>query len=199
MISTEPDLLEWIGLIFGVFYIVAAAKEHFVCWIFSIISTICIAIEDFTKTKLYFDGLLHIFYLAIAILGLISWYQQQNSNKGLFVSRLKASSHITYLVFAVLISAGSGYILANATDAAMPYLDCFTTILSIIATFLLIYKILDTWYYFAISNFTMIVLYYRQSAVLFSALYLIFFVAVLYGLYSWSQTMKSGSLASNSK
>lgn len=192
MIQSASIYLEWIGLVFGILYVVSAAKENSICWIFSIISTVCISIEDFIHTKLYFDGILHVFYVIIAILGLYTWRSAGASQKKLFVSRLRWSRHLVYLFFSITFSIGLGYIISQSTDAAMPYLDCFTTTISVVGTFLLIYKIIDSWAYFSLSNLIMIYLYYVRGAELFSLLYLVFFIVSIYGLFSWSKNLRPG-------
>ena len=57
------SIIDWIGLITGLFYIFLVVKENSWCWLFGIVSCSCIAYADFTVYDLHADGGLQIYYV----------------------------------------------------------------------------------------------------------------------------------------
>ena len=185
--SVSP--FQWAGLVFGVLYIFFAAFQKNQCWVYSIISTSCIAIEDFVYMKLYFDGALQIFYTLVAFCGLYIWWKGGTQTSQLRISKLGLSKNLGYIALCIIIALPAGYILGENSDAAYPYLDGLTSILSLVATFLLVYKIVDAWYYWIIVDVVIIYLYYSRGAPLFSLLYLIYLVFAVVGLIRWMKEL----------
>jgi len=103
------------GLLFGSIYIIAAAKEYQQCWIYGLFSAMCIVVVDFTETLLYIDGILHILYAALAVLGIWLWKQGKSKKKVMKISRISYKGYFGYLLLSVIISVGAGYLLTTQT------------------------------------------------------------------------------------
>ena len=184
------SVFQWVGLIAGGLYIYLASIQNGTCWIMSLISTVCIALEDFMHTQLYIDGVLQLFYALIALIGLYYWLSKEEMNATLRVSRLSPDKHIAYFIFVLIVCAPLGYLIGNTSQAAYPIINGAIAGFAIIATFLLIYKILDAWYYWMLINLAMIPLYFVVGAPLFSILYFIYFIQAFYGLKNWNYEYK---------
>jgi nicotinamide mononucleotide transporter len=181
---------QWIGLFAGGLYIYLASIKSGTCWIMSLISTICIALEDFMHTHLYIDGVLQLFYALLALVGLYYWLSKEDMNASLRVSRLSPDKHIAYFIFVLVVGIPLGYLIGYSFEAAYPVINGIIAGFAVIATFLLIYKILDTWYYWMIINLSMIPLYFVVGAPLFSILYFLYLIQAFYGLKTWNYQYK---------
>jgi len=165
------------GLLFGLAYIYCAYKKSNSSWIFGIISALCIITVDVTKTHLYFDAVLHSFFLLMSIVGLYLWSQGAQSKKEIRISKMPMASYLGYLFISVIISAAAGYLLDTQTDAVYPYIDCFQMMLSIFATFLIIYCVINAWSYWILVDILSIGLYVVTGAYLLAILYVAYTIS----------------------
>ena len=175
---------EWGGFLFGVIYIVVASKEYLHSWIYGLISAVCIVVVDFTETRLYMDGLLHILYAFLAVFGIILWLQKKGKPKTIRISKISFLSYCGYIMLAALIAMAAGYLLDLQTDAQYPYIDSFTSILAVFATCLVIYRILDVWSYWVVINLTSVYLYWVTGAGLLAVLYIAYLIS---NVIKWRQ------------
>ncbi len=191
------SMYQWVGFIFGILYVLFAAYNKNQCWIYSAISTVAIAFEDFINLNLYFDGMIQIFYAMIAICGLYVWLSGGEHNKQLRISKLSLSKNVGYVVVVIMIALPTGYIMDINSDAAFPYLDGFTSILSILATCLMVYKILDTWMYWIVIDIACMYLYFERGALLISVLYAVYAILAIVGWKNWNVLYKERMMAFN--
>ena len=178
---------QWIGFAFGILYVLFAAYNKNQCWIYSFISTIAIALEDVINLNLYFDAMIQIFYAIIAVCGLFVWLAGGVKESKLRISSLGVQKNVSYFIMVLVISIPTGYIMALNSDAAYPYLDGFTSILAVFATFLMVYKIIDTWGYWVIVDIICVYLYFVRGAPLISLLYVIYLILAIVGWKRWYQ------------
>jgi nicotinamide mononucleotide transporter len=185
------SLYQWIGFVFGVLYISFAAYNKNQCWIFSIVSTLAIACEDFFHLRLYFDGFIQIFYTLIAIIGLVTWKAGGKDDVELRLSTLGINKRIAYFLLVVLLSVPMGYLMQVNTEAAWPYLDGFTSVLAVFATFLMVYKFVDNWAYWIIIDVICVYLYFTQGAPLLAFLYFIYLILAVVAWRKWRMIMNT--------
>jgi len=188
---------EWGGFIFGIVYILVASKEYLHSWIYGLISAICTVVVDFTETRLYMDGLLHVLYAFLALFGILLWLQKKGKPKTIRISRISYRSYLGYILLAALISAAAGYLLDLQTDAQYPYVDSFTSILAVFATCLVIYRILDVWSYWVVINLGSLYLYWMTGAPLLAALYIAYLISNILKWRQWQLQFSAQSIRSN--
>ena len=166
------SIAEFGGLILGLAYIICAHKKSNISWLFGILSAVCIIIVNVTETHLYFDAVLHSFFLLMSLVGLYLWSQGSQTKKEIRISKMPMSSYLGYLLISIIISGAAGYLLDTQTDAMYPYVDCFQMMLSIFATFLIIYCVINAWSYWIIVDIMSVALYVLTGAYLLALLYL---------------------------
>ena len=71
----------------------------------------------------------------------------------------------------------------------MPLLDAFTTVFSIIATLMVIKKILENWLYFIAIDIASIYLYYSRDLNQTAILFLLYSIIAIVGYYNWTKTL----------
>lgn len=184
-ILQDISIYQWLGFTFGVAYLIFTIYDKKQCWICAIVSTVCIAIEDFLHLHLYFNGVVQLFYTLIAICGIIIWLTDGGREMKIRIFKLSHSKSLAYLLIALCISLPMSYIIQQNSDAAMPYLDGFVAMTAIVATFLMIYKILDAWLFWILVNAISIYLFYQQGAPLIAFLQVLYLMMAVVGYRKW--------------
>ena len=117
--------LEWIAVITGLIYVILAAKEKNLCWIFGVISTACWGYASYFHYDLYADALLQMFYVAMGFYGIYMWqFSKKGKGHYLSISKLTTAQHLGIIAFGLATSALTGYLFSTYTQAAATYLDC---------------------------------------------------------------------------
>lgn len=179
---------ELVAVVLGVAYLLLAVRESLWCWYAAFAGT-AISLYLFWQVGLVMESALQVYYLAMAVYG---WWQWQQSSRGQLdddghrpISRWTLHQHSLAISAVVLVSAISGYLLARYTDAAMPYLDSFTTWGAILTTWMVARKVLENWIYWLVIDGASIYLYIDRELYLFSLLFAVYLVIVVAGFWQW--------------
>ena len=179
--------VDWVVATTALIYVVLAAREQAWCWFWGIISCSLWAYASFAFYNLYLDALLQLFYVAMAFIGLYQWKYGGQAGEGLPVSRLSARQHLYILAGGTVATLLFGYFFDEYTPAAGTYWDAFTTVFSIIATLILVRKVLDNWAYWIVTDLIYVGLYYSRGAYLFALVMVVYVVIAAFALVSWTR------------
>jgi nicotinamide mononucleotide transporter len=72
----------------------------------------------------------------------------------------------------------------------MPIVDSFTTVFSIIATYMITKKVLENWLYWIVIDAVSIYLYLSRDLHLTSFLFMLYAIIAIFGYFSWLKKMK---------
>ena len=86
------------------------------------------------------------------------------------------------------------FLFDNFTQQASPYVDAFTTCLSLSATYMVAQKILGNWLYWIIIDLVSIYLYAERDYYLTAVQYALFTLLAVYGFWVWQQEYKRQKL-----
>ena len=184
-------MVESLAVIFSLIYVVLAARENILCWLAATIS-VCLYIFICYNAKLYAETGLQIFYLFMAALGYLSWKKMKNKeieDEKTTIKELKFNQHFKIISIGLIITFFLGFVLTTYTDAKMPLLDAFTTVFSIIATLMVIKKILENWLYFIAIDIASIYLYYSRDLNQTAILFLLYSIIAIVGYYNWTKSL----------
>ena len=181
--------LEIIAVVFGVLYIVLAVRQHIGCWLAALIST-GVSIYLFWDGRLLMESALNGYYLIMAVYGWWQWQYGGTQNTALPISSWSRSQHLIALTVIAVLTLGSGYLLAQNTVAALPYLDSFTTWSAVITTWMVARKILENWLYWLVINSASIYLYIDRGFLLYAVLYVIYIVIAVAGYRAWRRSYR---------
>ncbi len=139
----------------------------------------------FYEAKLYSDMGLQGFFFVIQIYGWWYWYRGMSEDGQIKVRLLAPGTYPVYLLVAIfgVIALGTG--MARLTDAALPYWDATTTVLSVIAQFLLARRRLENWIVWILVDVIAIGIYFAKGLYPTMVLYAIFLVMASGGLGLW--------------
>ena len=133
---------------------------------------------------MYAETGLQVFYFIMAIYGYFSW---SKSNSLLRINELAIRHHILIMILGSLLTFLLGFYLSVYTDAQLPIVDSFTTVFSIIATYMVVKKILSNWLYFIIIDTVSIYLYFSRDLHLSALLFSVYTIIAIIGYWKWSQ------------
>ncbi len=177
------SLIETVAVFFSIIYVVLAAKESIWCWAAALIS-VSIYIYICFQAQLYAETGLQVFYFIMAIYGYFSW---KKNNSLLKINELAISNHILIMILGSLLTFILGFYLSAYTDAQLPIVDSFTTVFSVIATYMVVKKILSNWLYFIIIDAVSIYLYFSRDLHMTALLFSIYTIIAIIGYWKWSK------------
>lgn len=178
------------GNLFIVLSVFLAARNHVLTWPIGIIGCILYGFM-FYEAKLYADVTLQLFFIVTSAKGWWDW--QHVGAKRLERPIMRMSLKFLCLVYFPASIAGTflyGFILHGWTDASLPFIDSSVLAFSIAAQFLLMRRKLETWIFWIIVDIVSVPLFFYKELYLTSAVYSVFLVNALYGLWSWHKIWK---------
>ncbi len=178
----ETSLTEWIAVISGIIYVLLAGKKHIACWFFAMVST-SIYIYLCFSNQLFVESGLQVFYLIMAIYGWVKWNQDQS--EALPIRRWKWSFHVINILISTAVTLLLGYLMGEFTSQQSPYLDAFTTVFSLAATFMVTQRVLENWLYWIVIDIALGVLYASRELYLTGVQYIVFAIIAVFAFYSW--------------
>lgn len=176
------SLLEWIAVVTGVLYVILAAKKKMACWTFAIISS-GIYVYLCATSNLLIESFLQVFYVLMAIAGWYFWNKSKDQEELVKVWRL--DFHLLNVTVSTVILLAVGYYFDTYTDQDYPYLDAFTTVYSIAATFMVTQRVLENWLYWIVIDMAAVFLYAAKDFYLTALLYFIFTILAVFGYLEW--------------
>ena len=190
------EFLEILGTIVGLVYLYLEYKASIHLWIAGIIMP-AIYIFIYWQAGLYADFGINVYYLLVALYGWFLWKYgnksaSDNNTKGeeLPISMLPKK----YILPLILVFAATFalilYILISFTDSNVPYLDSFTTALSIVGMWMLAKKIIEQWWVWIVVDLVSAGLYVYKELYLTSGLYALYAVIAFFGYLNWKKLMR---------
>jgi len=167
---------------FGLAYILLAIREHRACWIAGGISTALYAFV-FLDAGLPMQAALQVAYVAMSAWGYFAW--RRDAEGAAPVRRWPVSRHLLALLGVGLATALSAPLAARYALAAAPVADSLGTWASLLATWLLARRVIDTWFWWIAIDAGLAALFYAQGLVATAALYLAFALLAVAGWRSW--------------
>lgn len=190
--SYPLSLIELVGTLTGLLSVWWAARTNILTWPAGIVNIFCFFLL-FYQSQLYSDMFLQVFFMATTVYGWKSWAKGAVDKK-LEISNLKPKIWPLYLFILLFGTFFWGIIMSElhsllpqifSKEASLPYLDAFTAIASVIATFLLAQKKWESWVFWVLIDFISIFIYFYRGLYVVSIEYIIFLLIASYGLYNW--------------
>ncbi|MFU8803201.1 MAG: nicotinamide riboside transporter PnuC [Bradymonadaceae bacterium] len=187
-------LLQWMSpleiaaTIFGLASVWFTVRQNILCWPTGLVMVILYAFIFF-DVRLYSDMGLQIVYVFVQIYGWHHWLKGGPRDKQLPVRMLRGTQRLTWLAVAVIGTFGLGLVMDTYTDAELAYWDAATTVLSLIATWFMARKILESWVFWIVVDVLAIGIYTVKSLYLTAGLYAVFLVLATIGFFAWRRSM----------
>ena len=181
------NYLEVIAAIFGLIYVLLAARQNFFCWMAGIANVLIFA-WIFFNNKIYANMSLQIIYLIISIYGLYVWMSKKPNVK-VKISKMDNSYRLLMVVFISILTAISYLILSN-TNSTTLFVDSFTAAAGLIATWMQARKYIENWLIFIPTDIILTIMFYTQELYVTSALFAIDTLIAIGAYFNWLKMYK---------
>lgn len=130
----------------GVICVVCTGKGKLSAYIFGLVNCVLYAIISY-KAHLYGETMLNaIYYIPMQFVGFYVWSKHMNSETNEVTKRHMKNIHRVILVVAIIVSTyGYGLFLRYLGDA-MPFVDAFTTVSSVVAMIISVKMFAEQWW-----------------------------------------------------
>lgn len=199
------QILEIIGTLVGLLYLWLEYRASIYLWIAGIVMP-AIYIFVYYEAGLYADFGINIYYLGAAIYGWMMWRYGRFLRKKLGRKEASAEAEelpitrmpLRYLpalagVF-IIAFLGIAWILIDFTNSDVPWLDSFTTALSIIGMWMLARKYVEQWWAWIVVDAVCVGLYIYKGLDFTAALYALYTIIAIFGYFKWKKMMKNRDL-----
>lgn len=176
------SLVEWLAVVSTITYVILVAKRLIICWIFAFVGSSLFVYLCYIG-ELYIESILQLFYVAMAIVGWVSWKKSETGKSSVIKWEMK--SHLINIFLSGTLAFVLGYIFDNFTNQANPYVDAFTTCFSLSATFMVTKKVLENWIYWIVIDLVSIYLYAQRDYNLSAIQYGLFTILAVFGFMAW--------------
>lgn len=182
--------LEILGTIVGLVYLWLEYRASIYLWIAGIVMP-AIYIFVYYKAGLYADVGINIYYLIAAVYGWFFWMWGGNKPKDLPIVHTPPKRYLPLLLVFAAAFVGIAWILINYTDSTVPWLDSFTTALSIIGMWMLARKYIEQWFAWILVDIVCCGLYIYKDLYFTSALYGLYSIIAIFGYFKWKKLMNT--------
>jgi nicotinamide mononucleotide transporter len=186
--------IECVGTLLYLWSVWLIARRRMLTWPVGIVSVLLYMLL-FYQIRLYSDAIEQVYYLGASVYGWLYW------------SRAKGDAESPVAVSfssrrAILVWAGITVCMSCAVAAAMerihlwlpgifpepasyPFLDALTTVMSLVAMWLMARKHTESWVYWILVDVIGVGLYYAKDVKFISLLYVMLLVLATKGLLGW--------------
>lgn len=202
--------LEFFGVVSGAVAVWLSARANVWSWPIGAASVVLFFFL-FYQIQLYPDMFLQVFFLVTNLQG---WWRWTHPERGeevvrhsgakpeLRITRMPARKLIVWTGLGLVATVLLGTFARKLHDwfpvlfsqpSAFPYIDSFTTVMSIMATFLMIEKRVECWYVWLVVDLILTYIYFVKGVKLVAVEYFAFcFIAAL-GAYNWTRDYQKDS------
>lgn len=202
VLGYSMSYLEFFGTIAGAVAVWLSAKANIWSWPLGIIN-VTLFFFLFYQVQLYPDMFLQVFFFVTNLMGWWRWAhpakEEEDRKKELRVSHVSRSQFVIFLVIGIAGTTAFGALASRLSEwmpslfskpSAFPYLDSFVTVMSIVATYLMVQKKVECWAVWIIVDAVACGLYFAKEIKFVGLEYLVFCFLAGFGLWNWAREYK---------
>lgn len=185
------ESLEIIGTLVGLVYLWLEYRASIYLWLAGIVMP-AIYIFVYYDAGLYADFGINIYYLIAAVYGWFFWMwgRRKVKSKDLPIAHTPLKFYLPLALVFLVTFIGIAWILINYTDSNVPWLDSFTTALSVVGMWMLARKYVEQWFAWILVDIVCCGLYIYKDLYFTSVLYGLYSIIAIFGYIKWKQLMK---------
>ncbi|QGY46738.1 nicotinamide riboside transporter PnuC [Maribellus comscasis] len=181
--------IEVLGAILGVLYIIFSIKQNVLTWPTGLLTSVLYVVVFF-QSKFYADMGLQVYYVVISIYGWYYWLKgATGDDNNVPVKKTPNRLWLKLSVATIIIYFVILFILIKFTDSDVPFMDSFTTALSIVATWMLARKYMEHWLIWVFVDLFSSVLYVYKNLWATAVLFVVYTVMAAVGYYQWKKDL----------
>lgn len=183
------SLTEVFGFISGGVCVWLVVREHLWNWPVGLINNLVFFVL-FASSRLYADMGLQVIYFALGIYGWWNWLHGGAERKALSITKTTRKEWISISLAIPFFTWGLRESLIYFNGAA-PFWDSLTTVLSLVAQYLLTWKRIENWFFWILADLIYVPLYFSRALPLTATLYGIFLILCVIGFLEWRRGDRS--------
>lgn len=184
---------EWVSTIAQIASVWYASKNNVLVYPTGIIGVLLAAYVYFfmANPPLYADGALNIYYFLMSIYGWYFWLQKKEAMDAYPISWCNRKELIIGLFLFFFFWIGLQWILTNYTNSNTPLLDALVSSSAITAMWWMAKRKIENWLAWLFSNIVAIPLNFSKGFMLFTLMYLLFFILASSAFLNWRKIFAS--------
>lgn len=143
----------------------------------------------FWQASLFADMGLQVLYILLGFQGWYLWLRGGKNQTALKVSSISVRELLILAFITVVATAGITIYLQHIQDSA-PFWDALTTVLSIMAQYMLNKKFIENWYVWMLADLIYIPLYAYEHLYLTGVVYVLFLIMCVMGVKAWRESRR---------
>lgn len=188
------DTIGFIVAVTGIINLVLCAKGNIWNYAFGIVYN-AIYVYIAWHSKLYADSAIYLlYYLPMQFVGWAQWKKNQNQESGAVnvVHLTRRQAFALLIAAAVLIPLFAWILSRPAIGDSQPWLDAATTVISILAMYMMVKAIAEQWYIWIVLDaaqvikWTVATIRGEEHAALMLVMFAFFLANAIYGLIQWN-------------
>lgn len=201
--------LEFFGTLAGGIAVWLAARANIWSWPIGLIN-VTLFFFLFFQVQLYPDMFLQVFFFATNLLGWWRWAhpkpEEEDRRHELRISFMPMKQLVLLSIIGMVCTTLMGSLASRLHEwipeifsnaSAFPYLDSFVTVMSIVATFLMIQKKIECWAIWILVDMVATTLYFSKGIKFVGVEYFAFCFLAAYGLWKWMREYRGYPLLFN--
>ncbi|WP_319764362.1 nicotinamide riboside transporter PnuC [Maridesulfovibrio sp.] len=186
---SSMGLGEQLSIATGLVYIFLSVRQNPLCWPFGIVSVGIWMVIVF-QGKLYSDAFLQLVYVILGFYGWYQWLRGGQDNSPLKIQRVDRKLALRLILIGLVTFVPTGYLMENYLEASFPWWDALTTVLSLIAQYLLARKYMENWLLWITADTMYVGIYYAKGWSGYSGLMIVYTAMAVLGFISWLKSYR---------
>jgi nicotinamide mononucleotide transporter len=196
-LSYPMSYLEFFGTVAGAVAVYLSAKANVWSWPLGIVNVVLFFFL-FYQVQLYPDMFLQIFFFITNLMGWWRWknprQEEEDKKHELKISMMPKKAWLlfsgiglsgTILFGALAKNLNSFFPVLFSKPSAFPYTDSFVTVMSIVATYLMVQKKVECWLVWILVDAIACYLYFSKEIKFVGIEYLVFCFIAAFGFWHW--------------
>jgi nicotinamide mononucleotide transporter len=199
----QVSYLEFFGTVSGIIAVWISALANIWSWPIGIINVV-LSFFLFYQVQLYPDMFLQVFFFVTNVVGWWRWahpkpFEEDRKHE------LKVSFMSRAQLIVLLVTGTGGTLLLGAfasrlhemlptifvQPSASPYLDSFITVMSVVTTFYLIEKKIESWIIWIVVDLLATYLYFTRKIPFYGVQYFVLTLLAAFALWNWVREYRS--------
>lgn len=192
---SKDSLFGFTVFITGVLCVVLTAKGKLMSYVFGMYNTIGYAYLAYIN-GLFGEVMLNLlFFVPMNVIGFYMWKKNSAGGK-LFMRQMEVKGILSAITVCVLGSLLLGFGLSFLPGQNSPYIDAITTVLSVVATILMVRRFKEQWLVYIVLNMFTVLLWAIRTVdgssegPLMIVMWSAYLINAVYGYYNWNQGAK---------
>jgi nicotinamide mononucleotide transporter len=189
--------LELIAVVLALAMVGFNIRERHWGWPLAIVSSL-LYVGLFSRSRLYGDAALQIFFAIVAFWGWLQWLRGHRADgSALRVARLTARGAWAAVIASAVLWPVIALFLKHFTDTDVPWWDAFPTAVSLVGQYLLGRKYIENWLAWMAVNTVSVGLFAYKGLWLTTLLYTLFIALSVVGWQAWKRRLPHAAAAAS--